>query len=87
LKPKWAGAGAPDDLAKGAVTQAWLAVSDDPAVKVTGEYFFHQKTKSASANAIRTDLQDQLLDYCRELTGFAITADPGTARKQGARPT
>jgi len=67
LEPGWVatkmgGAGAPDDLAKGAVTQAWLAVSDDPTAKVTGEYFFHQKTKSVSANALWTDLQDQLLN-------------------------
>jgi NAD(P)-dependent dehydrogenase (short-subunit alcohol dehydrogenase family) len=92
LEPGWVatkmgGAGAPDDLAKGAVTQAWLAISDDPAAKVTGEYFFHQKTKSASANALWTDHQDKLLEYCRDLTGIAITADPATARRQGARPT
>jgi NAD(P)-dependent dehydrogenase (short-subunit alcohol dehydrogenase family) len=91
LEPGWVatkmgGAGAPDDLAKGAVTQAWLAASDDPAAKVTGEYFFHQKPKPASVYAQSTDLQDQLLEYCRELTGIAITADAPIAQKQAARP-
>jgi NAD(P)-dependent dehydrogenase (short-subunit alcohol dehydrogenase family) len=88
LEPGWVatkmgGPGAPDDLTKGAVTQAWLAVSDDPAAKVTGQYFFHQRPKPASANALRTDLQDQLLEHCRELTGIEITADVRTGTKTG----
>ena len=77
LEPGWVatkmgGPSAPDDLAQGAVTQAWLAVSDAPSAAVTGRYFFHQKEKPASAAAQRTDLQDQLLDYCRELTGVGL---------------
>jgi hypothetical protein len=40
LEPGWVptkmgGSGAPDDLSLAAVTQAWLAVSDDPAATVT----------------------------------------------------
>ena len=77
LEPGWVatkmgGPGAPDDLQKGAVTQAWLAVSDDAAAKVSGGYFFHQKPKAASPNARRTDLQDRLFDACRKLSGVAI---------------
>jgi len=71
---KMGGPGAPGDLAKGAVTQAWLAVSDDAAANVSGEYFHHQKTKTASPNAHRTDLQDRLMEYCREITGVEIAA-------------
>ncbi|GIV75775.1 MAG: hypothetical protein KatS3mg050_0169 [Litorilinea sp.] len=37
------GPGAPDDLQKGYETQVWLAVSDDPAAKVSGKYFYHQQ--------------------------------------------
>ena len=42
LEPGWVpmrmgGSGAPDDLSGAHVTQAWLATSDDPAAKVTGE--------------------------------------------------
>ena len=38
---KMGGAGAPDDLDSGAETQAWLAVSDDPAAEATGRLFYH----------------------------------------------
>jgi len=77
MEPGWVptrmgGPGAPDDLQKGAVTQAWLSVSDDEATKVSGGYFFHQKPKAVSPNARRTDLQDRLFDACRKLTGAAI---------------
>ncbi len=77
MEPGWVatrmgGANAPDDLSLGAVTQAWLAVSDDPAAKVTGQYFFHQKLHPANPVARRTDLQDTLLAYCAELTGIAL---------------
>jgi NAD(P)-dependent dehydrogenase (short-subunit alcohol dehydrogenase family) len=77
LEPGWVatkmgGPGAPDDLAKGAETQAWLAVSDEPAAKVSGEYFFHQRKKAVSANARREDLQDALMDYCRKIAGVGI---------------
>jgi NAD(P)-dependent dehydrogenase (short-subunit alcohol dehydrogenase family) len=77
LEPGWVatkmgGPGAPDDLQKGAITQAWLAVSDDAAAKVSGGYFFHQKPKAVSPNARRTDLQDRLFDACRKLSGVAI---------------
>ena len=48
LEPGWVptkmgGAGAPDDLFLAPVTQAWLAVSDDPAATVTGGYFYHKQ--------------------------------------------
>jgi NAD(P)-dependent dehydrogenase (short-subunit alcohol dehydrogenase family) len=77
LEPGWVatrmgGPGAPDDLAKGAETQAWLAVSDDEAAKVSGGYFFHKKPKAVSPNARRTDLQDRLFDACRKLSGVDI---------------
>jgi len=77
LEPGWVatrmgGPGAPDDLDKGAQTQAWLAVSDDPAAKVSGEYFFHRRPKPASADARRHDLQDRLLDYCARISGVTL---------------
>jgi NAD(P)-dependent dehydrogenase (short-subunit alcohol dehydrogenase family) len=69
---KMGGAGAPDDLALGSVTQAWLATSDDPQATVTGHYFYHQKQQRANPAAERTELQDRLLDYCARLTGVAL---------------
>jgi NAD(P)-dependent dehydrogenase (short-subunit alcohol dehydrogenase family) len=77
LEPGWVptkmgGRGAPDDLALGAVTQAWLAVSDDAAARVSGQYFFHKKHRSADAAARRENVQDELLAYCAGLTGTPL---------------
>ena len=77
LEPGWVatkmgGPGAPDDLLQGAITQAWLAASDDAAANVTGGYFFHQKPKTVSPNARRENLQDALFDACRKLTGVGL---------------
>ena len=41
--PSWGGPEAPDNLELGAATQVWLAVSDDRAASVSGQYFFHQQ--------------------------------------------
>jgi NAD(P)-dependent dehydrogenase (short-subunit alcohol dehydrogenase family) len=77
VEPGWVptrmgGRGAPDDLTLGAVTQAWLAASDDREAKVTGQYFFHQQPRRVHPAVRRTELQDELLDYCASLTGVAI---------------
>ena len=55
LEPGWVptkmgGAAAPDDLDAGHRTQVWLAVSDDPAATVTGQYFFHMKPRKPNAS-------------------------------------
>jgi NAD(P)-dependent dehydrogenase (short-subunit alcohol dehydrogenase family) len=69
---KMGGAGAPDDLAVGATTQAWLAVSDDAEAAVSGRYFYHQRRQRMNPAAERADLQNRLLDYCAELTGVTL---------------
>jgi NAD(P)-dependent dehydrogenase (short-subunit alcohol dehydrogenase family) len=69
---KMGGAGAPDNLTLGATTQAWLAASDDPTAKVSGEYFYHKKTRRVNPDARRAELQDQLLEYCARLTDVSI---------------
>jgi NAD(P)-dependent dehydrogenase (short-subunit alcohol dehydrogenase family) len=46
---KMGGPSAPDNLALGSVTQAWLAVSDDPIATVTGGYFYHQRASFHSS--------------------------------------
>jgi NAD(P)-dependent dehydrogenase (short-subunit alcohol dehydrogenase family) len=79
MTPGWVatrmgGAGAPGDLSLGATTQAWLAVSDDPDAMVSGQYFYHQQRQRVNPAAERTDLQEQLLDYCAELTGIKLPA-------------
>jgi NAD(P)-dependent dehydrogenase (short-subunit alcohol dehydrogenase family) len=77
LEPGWVptkmgGPGAPDDLTLAPVTQAWLAVSDDAAAKVTGQYFYHQRHRRVHTATRRADLQDQLLAYCAALTSVTL---------------
>ncbi|TQS46066.1 SDR family NAD(P)-dependent oxidoreductase [Cryptosporangium phraense] len=63
------GRGAPDDLAQGAETQAWLAVAGP---SVTGRYFYHREPHSATPTG-PTD-EDALLAYCADLTGTPLPA-------------
>jgi NAD(P)-dependent dehydrogenase (short-subunit alcohol dehydrogenase family) len=75
LEPGWVptrmgGMGAPDDLSKAHVTQAWLATSDDPAAKVTGSYFYHQQPRRENPSTRHEELQERLLDNCREISGI-----------------
>ena len=77
LEPGWVatkmgGAGAPDDLDAGHRTQVWLAVSDDPAAKVTGEYFFHMGLRKPIPATRNADLQEKLLDACADFSGVRL---------------
>jgi len=77
LEPGWVptkmgGPGAPDDLSLAPVTQAWLAVSDDRAARVTGSYFYHQRPREVHPAARDSAFQDRLLDYCASLTGIVL---------------
>jgi NAD(P)-dependent dehydrogenase (short-subunit alcohol dehydrogenase family) len=77
LEPGWVptkmgGRGAPDDLALAPDTQAWLAVSDEPAALVTGTHFYHRRPRSIGADASTSEYQDGLLDYCAQLTGTPL---------------
>src|SRR5262249_39679687 len=67
---KMGGANAPDDLEAGYMTQAWLAVSDDKAAKVSGEYFFHQKLRKPHPASRNVDLQEQLLLACQKFSNL-----------------
>ena len=68
------GPGAPDDLALGADTQAWLAVSDDPAACVSGRYFYHRAERPAHPAASDPEVQEGLLSACAELSGVVLPA-------------
>jgi NAD(P)-dependent dehydrogenase (short-subunit alcohol dehydrogenase family) len=77
LEPGWVstkmgGPGAPDDLSLAPVTQAWLAVSDDPAATVTGSYFFHQRPRDVHPAAREPAVQEGLLERCAQLTGIPL---------------
>ena len=69
---KMGGAGAPDDLTMGHQTQAWLAVSDDAAARVSGAYWYHRKQQKAAAAAADSDFQDRLVATLADLTGVTL---------------
>ncbi|HZS19532.1 MAG TPA: SDR family NAD(P)-dependent oxidoreductase [Pseudonocardiaceae bacterium] len=84
LEPGWVatkmgGPSAPDNLALGSVTQAWLAVSDDPAATVTGGYFYHQRPRSTHPAARSAALQDELITRCTGLSSVPLP-EPHTTR-------
>jgi NAD(P)-dependent dehydrogenase (short-subunit alcohol dehydrogenase family) len=73
LEPGWVptrmgGPGAPDDMEQAHLTQAWLAVSDDAAARVTGEYFFHLRRSAPNPQTRDTRLQDQLIAACEQIS-------------------
>jgi NAD(P)-dependent dehydrogenase (short-subunit alcohol dehydrogenase family) len=77
VDPGWArtkmgGSGAPVDLATGQRTQTWLAVSDDPAARVTGRYWHHLRQQQPAAEASNPKFQDQLVAKLKDLTGIAL---------------
>jgi NAD(P)-dependent dehydrogenase (short-subunit alcohol dehydrogenase family) len=77
LEPGWVptrmgGRGAPDDMDQAPRTQAWLAVSDDPPARVTGQYFYHMRPRASNPEASDTALQDHLLDICQRHSGIAL---------------
>jgi NAD(P)-dependent dehydrogenase (short-subunit alcohol dehydrogenase family) len=77
LEPGWVatrmgGPGASDDLDQGHRTQVWLAVSDDPMARVTGEYFYHMQRRAPDPSVRDKGLQDGLIEACRKLSGVAL---------------
>ncbi len=69
---KMGGAGAPDDLQMGHLTQTWLAVSDDEAAKVSGRYWYHRQQRQPASEVTDPDFQDRLMDKLGELTGIRL---------------
>jgi NAD(P)-dependent dehydrogenase (short-subunit alcohol dehydrogenase family) len=77
LEPGWVatkmgGAGAPDDLDAGHRTQAWLAVSNDKAATVSGEYFYHMQRRAPNPAARDAKRQDELLLLCERFSGVIL---------------
>lgn len=67
------GAGAPDDLQQGHLTQTWLAVSDEPAAKVSGAYWHHREQRKPAAGALDAGFQDKLIARLAEITGVTLS--------------
>jgi NAD(P)-dependent dehydrogenase (short-subunit alcohol dehydrogenase family) len=77
LEPGWVptrmgGPGAPGDMSKAHLTQVWLAVSDDPLARSTGEYFYHKALRAPNPDARNLETQDRLLDACADLSKVII---------------
>ena len=66
---KMGGPNAPDNLQKGAETQAWLAVSQEDAANVSGRYFYHQREKGFLKNASDVETQERFLTACEAISG------------------
>ena len=69
---KMGGAGAPDDLPGGHLTQTWLAVSDDAAAKASGSLWYHRQQQQPAAPAADIAFQDRLVARLIELTGIKL---------------
>jgi NAD(P)-dependent dehydrogenase (short-subunit alcohol dehydrogenase family) len=72
---KMGGSGAPDNLEKGAETQAWLAVSNDKEAKVSGRYFFHMRENHFLPEAGNPVVQEKFLALCKEISGVGFPED------------
>ena len=53
-------------------TQAWLAVSDDAAASVSGQYFYHMQLRKPSGATQAPGLQQQLLAECKRFSGVDL---------------
>jgi len=74
LEPGWVptrmgGPGAPGDMAKAHLTQAWLAVSEDALARSSGEYFYQQALRAPNPLARDEATQETLLRECARLSG------------------
>jgi NAD(P)-dependent dehydrogenase (short-subunit alcohol dehydrogenase family) len=78
LEPGWVptkmgGPSAPGDLRQGCLTQTWLATSEDPLARSTGEYFYHQRLRAPNPIASDVRTQEELLAECRRISGIPLT--------------
>jgi NAD(P)-dependent dehydrogenase (short-subunit alcohol dehydrogenase family) len=67
------GAGAPDDLRLGHLTQEWLATSDDPQALTSGGYWYHQRRTEPAPAVHDRQFQDELLDALARFTATPLT--------------
>jgi NAD(P)-dependent dehydrogenase (short-subunit alcohol dehydrogenase family) len=77
VDPGWArsrmgGPSAPVSVEQGQRTQSCLAVSNDPAAKVSGRYWYDLRQQQPASEAMEVAYQDQLLAELAALTGVAL---------------
>jgi NAD(P)-dependent dehydrogenase (short-subunit alcohol dehydrogenase family) len=66
------GPGAPDDLQLGHHTQTWLATSDEPAARVSGGYWHHQRRMEPHPAVHDRRFQDKLLEALARATATRL---------------
>ena len=66
------GAGAPDDLRLGHLTQEWLATSDDPAARTSGRYWHHQRPVEPHPAVDDPRFQDRLVSDLADFTATRL---------------
>ncbi|MEU3979195.1 SDR family NAD(P)-dependent oxidoreductase [Streptomyces sp. NPDC026672] len=79
MEPGWVatrmgGPEAPDDLELAPVTQVWLAVSDDPAARTSGGYFYHQEPCPVHPAVLDPEFGRRVAEVCREASGIDLPA-------------
>jgi NAD(P)-dependent dehydrogenase (short-subunit alcohol dehydrogenase family) len=92
LDPGWVptkmgGAGAPDNLQKGFETQVWLAVSNDPEARVSGQYFYHKRGGRYLPAAKEVAVQEKFLALCEQITGVGFAEEQGPKQNRQASCT
>jgi NAD(P)-dependent dehydrogenase (short-subunit alcohol dehydrogenase family) len=66
------GAGAPDDLRLGHLTQEWLATSDDPQARTSGGYWHHQRRAEPDSAVHDKQFQEDLLEALARFTATPL---------------
>ncbi len=69
---KMGGPRASGDLDAGPRTQAWLAVSDEPAAKVSGQHWYHKELRAPKPVTRDVEVQEKLLEACEQLSGVRL---------------
>lgn len=72
VRTRMGGPNAPDNLEDGILTQTWLAVSDEPAAKVSGGLWHHRKRITPAGEVADPRFQDALLAKLASLTGITL---------------
>lgn len=72
VRTRMGGPSAPVDIATGQRTQSWLAVSDEPAARVSGGYWHDLQQEPPAPEAADPAFQDRLLARLAELTGVKL---------------
>jgi NAD(P)-dependent dehydrogenase (short-subunit alcohol dehydrogenase family) len=70
---KMGGAGAPDDLRLGHLTQEWLATSDEPQATTSGGYWHHMQQEEPHHAARDQHFQDELLAALERCTSTPLS--------------